>query len=133
MRRIINTVAIALAIAAAAPTFVAADSDTAAPANTTTLSTPPLVPLGSSQLDCYIINVSDRARWVSIEALNKQGEVVARWSELLAPEHEAVAISPAADGPRSCRFVVEGLGKHFRASGLVVVPNVGSVSALAAH
>ena len=131
--RITIRIVCALMLAAVVPTFAAADNDEAAPANSTTLSTPPLVPLGTSQLDCYIINVSDRSRWVSIEALNKQGGIVASWSETLAPGHEAVAISPAVDGPRSCRFVVEGLGKHFRASGLVVVPNVGSVSALAAQ
>jgi hypothetical protein len=104
-----------------------------APVATSTLSTAPLVPNGTSQLDCYIINVSKKPRWVGIEALDKQGNVVASWTETLEPSKEAVAISPAADGPRSCRFAVEGTGKDFRASGLVVLPGVGSISALQAE
>ena len=103
------------------------------PHATTTLFTPPLVPDGNNQLDCYIINVSNKPRFVFIEALTKQGDVVAHWRENLAPGHEAVAIANAADGPRSCRFAVEGAGKHFRASGLVVMPGVGSISALTAE
>jgi hypothetical protein len=99
----------------------------------TVLTTPPLVPDGKSQLDCYIFNVSDKAREVLIEALDKQGNVVADWTETLAPSHEAVAIAEASDKPRACRFIVEGQPKHFRASGLVVVPGIGSVSALAAQ
>lgn len=99
----------------------------------TVLTTPPLVPDGTSQFDCYIFNVSDKARDVLIEALDKQGNVVADWSETLEPSHEAVAIAGADKAPRACRFVVEGQAKHFRASGLVVVPGIGSVSALAAQ
>jgi hypothetical protein len=99
----------------------------------TILYTPPLVPEGSSQLDCYIINVSDKPREVVMEALDRDGVVVAQWSDTLNPNAEAVAIAPAARGPRACRFFVEGQGEHFRASGLVHVPGVGSISALAAQ
>jgi hypothetical protein len=104
--------------------------------NKTTLATPPLVPDGNSQLDCYIINVSKKDRYVTIEALDRAGEVKASWEGSLEPGTEAVAIAkalPAPAGPRSCRFVVEGQAKDFRASGLVVVPGLGSISALAAQ
>ena len=131
--RISTTLATALILGMILTVAAQAKDDDPGPSNTTTLSTPPLVPLGQSQLDCYIINVSHAARWVSIEALDKQGAVVASWSEVLSPDHEAVAIAAASDGPRSCRFVVEGLGKHFRASALVVSPTVGSISALPAE
>jgi hypothetical protein len=99
----------------------------------TVLTTPPLVPDGKSQLDCYIFNVSDKTRDVLIEALDKQGTVVAQWTEALEPSHEAVAIAEADVKPRACRFTVGGAARHFRASGLVVLPGVGSVSALAAQ
>src|SRR5262249_40664067 len=101
--------------------------------NTTTLQTPPLVPDGNSQMDCYIINVSKRPRYVTIDALDRPGTVVATWNGVLNPGTEAVAIAKAIEGPRSCRFEVEGQAKDFRASGLVVVPGVGSISALAAQ
>jgi hypothetical protein len=99
----------------------------------TTLFTPPLVPEGKSQLDCYIINVSHKPRRVVIEALDRDGVVVADWTEVLSPSTEAVAIAKSADRPRSCRFVVEGSSDNFRASGLVHLPGFGSISALAAQ
>jgi hypothetical protein len=101
--------------------------------NKTTLSTPPLVPDGNSQLDCYIINVGKKDRYVSIDALDRAGNVVASWDGVIEPGTEEVAIAKASAGPRSCRFVVDGQGKDFRASGLVVVPGIGSISALAAQ
>lgn len=91
------------------------------------------MPDGNAQLDCYIINVGKKPRFVSIEALTKTGQVVGTWSGVINPENEQVAIVKASDNPRSCRFVVEGQAKAFRASGLVVVPGVGSISALAAQ
>jgi hypothetical protein len=103
------------------------------PFNVTRLFTAPLVPEGKSQLDCYIINVSHKSRRVLIEALDRDGTVVADWTENLAAGKEAVAIAPSTDGPRSCRFTVEGSGDYFRASGLVVLPGTGSISALAAQ
>jgi len=101
--------------------------------NKTTLSTPPLVPDGNSQLDCYIINVGKKDRYVAIDALDRNGNVVASWDGTIEPGTEEVAIAKASAGPRSCRFVVEGQSKDFRASGLVVVPGIGSISALAAQ
>jgi hypothetical protein len=98
-----------------------------------TFFTPPLVPDGNSQIDCYIINVGKKSGFVEIEALDKQGNIVASWSEMVAPAEEAVAIATATNGPRSCRFAVEGTGRDFRASGLVVVPGVGSIIALPAE
>jgi hypothetical protein len=112
------------------------DKDGAAAFNysyTTTLATPPLVPDGNAQLDCYIINVGKKPRFVTIDALTRTGVVVASWSGVINPETEEVAVAKATDQPRSCRFVVEGPAKDFRASGLVVAPGVGSISALAAQ
>jgi hypothetical protein len=101
--------------------------------NTTTLTTPPLVPNGNTQMDCYIINVGKKPRFVTIDVRTRTGDVVASWNGVLNPDEEAVAIAQAAALPRSCRFIVEGQAKDFRASGLVVLPGTGSISALAAQ
>jgi hypothetical protein len=132
---IATTLTLGIALAAAAHAEDKQDKqDKKGPSVTVTiLSTPPLVPEGNSRLDCYIINVSHQPRRVFIEALDRDGNVVADWQEVLAPSSEAVAISPAADRPRSCRFTVEGSSEHFRASGLVHLPGFGSISALAAQ
>jgi hypothetical protein len=103
----------------------------------TTLWTPPLLPQGKTEIDCYIINVSHKPRWVQIQALDREGDVVGlEWKDILGPSQEAVVKVPAGDGlegPRSCRFTVEGTKDYYRASGLVVLPGLGSISALEAH
>jgi hypothetical protein len=130
-----RTVALFVIGLAAASAVQASDKSQSFPSYSpkTVLTTPPLVPDGKSQLDCYIFNVSDKTRDVLIEAVDKQGIVVAQWTEALEPSHEAVAIADADVKPRACRFTVDGAARHFRASGLVVLPGVGSVSALAAQ
>jgi hypothetical protein len=101
--------------------------------DTFTLTTPPLVPDGNSELDCSIGNIGRTGRDVTIEALDRTGRVVASWEGALAPGAGAMAIAKAAAAPRSCRFVVEGQIADFRAVGLVVVPGIGPLSALAAQ
>src|SRR5690349_18690530 len=130
---LLGTVLTTAAYATAQDKDNAAFGDNSYSNNTTTLQTPPLVPDGNSQMDCYIINVSKKPRYVVIDALDRPGTVVATWTGVLNPGTEAVAIAKAIEGPRSCRFEVEGQAKDFRASGLVVVPGVGSISALAAQ
>ncbi len=91
-------------------------------AHATTLFTPPLVPDGDNQLDCYLLNVSGQTLSASIEVLTHEGVVL-----------EAVASVLADEQPRYCKFVVEGNKLHFRGSILVRQPGVGSVSALSAE
>jgi hypothetical protein len=103
-----------------------------------TLFTPPLVPDGANQLDCYIINVSDKERTVTIEVRNREGEAVLPPVEAtLKPGEERVAVAPASaspsDAPRYCKFIVEGKPSNYRASVLVEQPGVGSISALPAE
>jgi hypothetical protein len=101
----------------------------------TVLWTPPLIPQGSNtEIDCYIINVSKKPRFVVIDALDRDGnKVVETWSGIVEPGHEEVNKANANVNPRSCRFIVEGNAKQFRASGLVVLQGVGSISALPAE
>lgn len=94
---------------------------------------PPLVPDGENQLDCYLVNVGDRIRSVRIQALTKNGVPVATVDAVLPPGHEEVARAGANDLPRYCRFVVEGPKADFRASVLVRQEGVGSISALPAQ
>ena len=103
-------------------------------AQAATLFTPPLVPLGQNQLDCYLVNVSNQARAVTIEVRNKEGEVLPPVFEgTLEPGQEKVATVEADRGPRYCKFVVQGSRVYFRASVLVRQEYVGSISALPAY
>ena|SRR5262245_54431120 len=107
-------------------------------AHATTLFTPPLVPDGDNLLDCYIVNVGDKARAVTIAVLNREGEAVVPPVEVtLNPGEEKVATAQASDtasdAPRYCQFVVEGGRSNYRASALVREPGRGSISALPAE
>jgi hypothetical protein len=107
-------------------------------AHATTLFTPPLVPEGTNLLDCYIVNVSDKERVVTITVLNREGEaVVVPLDVTLQPGEEKVVTAPASeepsDAPRYCKFIVEGLRSNYRASVLVREPGRGSISALPAE
>lgn len=98
-----------------------------------TLFSPPLVPLGSNQLDCYLVNVSDKERKATIQALDAQGVALKTVPVILAPGTEFVATVEAEEEPRYCKFIVDGPRGAFRASVLVRQDGVGSVSALAAQ
>jgi len=98
-----------------------------------TLFTPPLVPGGDNQLDCYLVNVSDTLRKATIEVLNRDGEVLKSVDVELYPGAEEVATVEADELPRYCKFVVDGDKDQFRASILVRKDSDGSISALSAE
>jgi hypothetical protein len=98
-----------------------------------TLFTPPLVPEGDNQLDCYLVNVSDKLREATIEVLNRDGEVLKSVDVELYPGAEEVATVEADELPRYCKFVVNGDKYDFRASILVRKDSDGSISALSAE
>jgi hypothetical protein len=105
-----------------------------AAAQAATLFSPPLVPLGENQLDCYLLNVSDQVRGATIVVLNREGKpVVDPVSVTLQPGEERVATAEASVEPRYCKFVVEGARFYYRASVLVRKDGEGSISALAAE
>jgi hypothetical protein len=93
------------------------------------LFSPPLVPLGDNQLDCYLLNVSDEVRRATIVVLNREGEaVVDPVSVTLQPREERVATAEVNVEPRYGMFVVEGAHFHYRASVLVRKGGEGSIS-----
>jgi hypothetical protein len=107
-------------------------------AQSAVLFTPPLVPDGSNVLDCYLTNVSEKTRQVTIKVLNRFGEdVVEPVSANLNPGEERVATAEASDdpseAPRYCKFVVEGARSDYRGSALVRKEGEGSISALPAQ
>jgi hypothetical protein len=102
-------------------------------AHTATLSTPPLVPDGENELDCYLVNVSDKRREATIEVLNRDGAVLKSVDVMLDPGAHAMATALANELPRYCEFTVEGGRPYFRASILVRQPGTGSISALPAE
>jgi hypothetical protein len=107
---------------------------TAAAAQAATLFSPPLVPLGENQLDCYLLNVSNQVREATIVVLNREGDpVVDPVTVTLQPREERVATAEASVEPRYCMFVVEGARFNHRASVLVRKDGEGSISALAAE
>jgi hypothetical protein len=107
-------------------------STPAAAAHSHTLFTPPLVPQGHNLLDCYLMNVSDKAREASIEVLNQYGVVLRVLPVNLAPGEEKAATVVAALSPRYCKFIVEGRPADFRVHASIFVREdmVGAVSAL---
>ena len=100
---------------------------------TATLFTPPLVPEGENQLDCYLVNVSNKLREATIQVLNRDGEVLLSVDVALNPGAEEVATVVANELPRYCKLVVDGGKNHFRASILVRKDGDGSISALSAE
>jgi hypothetical protein len=96
------------------------------------LITPPLVAEGAQVLDCYLINVGRVTREVTIEVLNRDGEVVATVETELAPFEEDVARTTAEDAGRVCRFTGKGSKSQYHGSILVRQEGVGAISALPA-
>jgi hypothetical protein len=121
------------AAASAIALSLALFSGPAAAERTHTLFTPPLFPDGSSQLDCYLLNVSDETREARIEVFAKDGERVGFDKVQLAPGTEKVVTVASNLAPRYCKFEVEGRRSDFRASILVREPGRGSISALPAE
>jgi hypothetical protein len=96
------------------------------------LITPPLVAEGDQVLDCYLINVGRVARAVTIEVLNRDGEVVATVETALEPFEEDVARTTSDEAGRVCRFTGRGSRSQYRGSILVRQEGVGAISALPA-
>jgi hypothetical protein len=105
-------------------------------ADAVTLFTPPLAPDNGNedqQLDCYLVNVSDKVREATIEVRNRDGEVLKSVPVTLNPGAEEVASVEASEEPRYCKFDVQGGRTSFRASVLVRQEGVGTISALPAQ
>ena len=96
------------------------------------LITPPLVAEGDRVLDCYLVNVGEVAAQVTIEVLNRAGEVVETVATELAPFEEDVARTTADQLGRICVFTVEGRKRDYRGSILVRKQGLGAISALPA-
>ena len=103
-----------------------------AAAQAAVLITPPLVAEGDQVLDCYLVNVGRVAREVTIEVLNRDGEVVETVETTLEPFQEDVARTAADLNGRICVFTVEGGKNQYRGSILVRQDGVGAISAPAA-
>ena len=98
-----------------------------------TLFSPPLVPEGDNFLDCYLVNVSEVPRDVTIQVFSRDGVVVETVETTLDPGEEDVARALSSQNPRYCKFVVEGKKSYYRASILVRQDGVGAISALPAN
>jgi hypothetical protein len=122
-----------IAAGAIALSFALVSAPAAAGERINTLFTPPLFPDGSSQLDCYLLNVSDETRDARIEVYTKDGVLVGHDKVRLAPGTEKVVTVAPNFAPRYCKFEVEGRRSDFRASILVREPGRGSISALPAE
>lgn len=97
------------------------------------LFSPPLVPDGDNVLDCYLVNVSNQSRNVTIQVFNRAGVAITTVTTTLAPGQEDVARAESSLQPRYCRFDVDGKRSHFRASVLIRQDGVGAISALSAE
>jgi hypothetical protein len=122
MHRMLITVA-TLAVALTAATVIEA----------ATLVSPPLVPEGANFLDCYLVNVGEKARPVTIQVFSREGVAVTTVETTLDPGEEDVARATSEQNPRYCKFIVKGGAKDFRASILVRQDGVGAISALPAN
>ena len=119
---------IAITLAALALTFATRTAVEAA-----TLVSPPLVPEGTNFLDCYLVNVGEKARPVTIQVFSREGVVVKAVETTLDPGEEDVARATSDENPRYCKFIVKGSARDFRASILVRQDGVGAISALPAN
>jgi hypothetical protein len=98
-----------------------------------TLFTAPLVPADAGVLDCYLVNVSNKTRDVTIRILRRDGTEVDAQDFTLAPLTERVVTAPASEEPRFCQFIVAGSKSNYRGSALVREAIIGTMSALPAH
>jgi hypothetical protein len=106
---------------------------TATGAEAGTLVSPPLVPEGTNFLDCYLVNVGDKPRPVTIQVFSREGVAVVTVQTTLEPGEEDVARAQSSEQPRYCKFIVKGSVKDFRGSILVRQDGVGAISALPAN
>lgn len=104
-----------------------------AAASAAELISPPLVAEGKRVLDCYLVNIGNQKRKVTIEVLNREGEVVLTVNTTLDPFEEDVARTESKLEGRVCRFIVEGKASEYRGSILVRESGVGAISALSAY
>jgi len=88
----------------------------------------------TNNVHCSVVNISGRARVVTIEALNAAGDRVAALDQwILEPKSIAVIEARGNVAPQYCKFAVEGDGKHFRAGIAVLQQDVGYIAALPAY
>ncbi len=91
----------------------------AAPAFGATLdSAPALGAFSDAQLTCLIRNISTATRTVRFEVLNYAGDIVSATTEEILPGQMRFLVTNEDNSPlaASCRFVVSGSAKYFRAS-----------------
>jgi hypothetical protein len=129
MRVGISTVVATLGLALLAQ---AAEADSKNRHGRDALFTAPLVPADAGVLDCYLVNVSNKTRDVTIRILRRDGTEAGSQDFTLEPLTERVVTSPASEEPRYCQFVVEGSKSNYRGSALVREPITGTQSALPA-
>lgn len=99
------------------------------------LFSPPLpVIFATNKLVCGIINVSDKTRIVSVQALNGAGVQVgeAFFNIAVAPGNVAATEVSGNLTPIHCKFSVPDPQHNFRASAMVVHPQLGTIAALPA-
>ena len=98
------------------------------------LFTPPLVPENGRDLNCNIVNVSDRTRAVKILLLDDTGNIVKDTGYFnLNPGEVGFEYAHASLGPLYCKFIVSGSKKHYRASSCVFESGVGCISVVQAY
>ena len=102
-------------------------------ASAATLFSPPLVAEGTHVLDCYLVNVSNQSRQVTIQVFGRDGQVVHTVQTILDPGKEDVARTTSAQLGRYCKFIVDGKKSDFRGSILVRKKGIGAISALPAN
>lgn len=91
----------------------------AAPAFGATLeSAPALGAFSDAQLNCLIRNLSTTTRTVKVEVLNYAGAVVNTTIQEVLPGQMRFVVTNEASMPfaASCRFVVPGSAKYYRAA-----------------
>jgi len=129
MRKSMNVVRIA------APAFVVFFLLTSIAASAADLFGGPLEPDGSSELQCRIVNVGNKSIDVFIETFDGNGNLINNTSFLgLVPLRGTVLGTPAANGPRVCRFFGDFSKNEVRATVSVVErSSIGAIAAVEAN
>jgi hypothetical protein len=87
----------------------------------------------TNDVHCNIVNISGRARVVTIEVLGPDGGRAAGLDQwILEPMSIAGIESNGNRSPSYCKFTVEGSAKHYRAGIAVLKKDMGYTAALPA-
>jgi len=97
----------------------------AATAQAAVLTSPVVLPQGTDDIECTIVNASTQIRDVTIQVWRLNGSLVDSSAKSLEPGEETLLDAADQSAYRYCRFIVEGGKTNFRAAACIFQHLVG--------